>query len=307
MTQPAPGGSGFSQFQASQGSTPGGTAPTVAGAAPSAVFPTESIIDIPGNNLLADHEVPGLSTPGHQVDVPGNSRMLQMGLTNPEMQGGGPLTFRKALYRLLGNQNEDQVKALQERLIKAGYLDPTAQSFIPGQVGMDDETYSAYAAAMADSITKQENFDKLLRSRIKNPDNKTGQAYWNAYQQILSTGGTNTTATSTSVNLSDATQSRAAAQSQYESLLGRNLNDHEAAAFHSALNSYESANPNVTSQTDTHAAGSNVSTSSTTSSGGASDPEQFAEAYIMQNEPNEYAKTQGDQIYNLFASMLGGR
>lgn len=229
-------------------------------------------------------------------------------VSGPDARVGYSPSLGQALQQLL-EAKPDAVLSLQKRLIKAGYLDPNSGDFVAGQVDDSDHTYAAYAQAMNDAITKDEGFNKLLASRGNDPKNTLGQKFWAAFQAQMkdagSNGSTTSTETDTSVNYSDPTQAKAAAQTQYESLLGRNLNDQESAAFQQVLHGYEAGNPNQTTTTATSNSAANTNDVSTTSSGGTSDPEQVAQSYIMQHDAPEYAQTQGEQIYQLFANLVG--
>jgi len=261
---------------------------------------------------FADTQVPGLTPfelnhPEGQV-APGVVGAHSNVVSYADARVGHGPSLGQALQQFL-EAKPDQVLALQKRLIKAGYLDPQSSSFVAGQVDDSDTTYAAYAQAMNDAITKNEDFNKLLNSRGNDPKNTLGQKFWAAFRAQMKDAGnggaTTSTETDTSVNYSDPTQARAAAQSQYESLLGRQLNDQEAQAFQGFLHNYQSANPNVTTTTDVSNSAANTNNVSSVSSGGVSDPEQVAQAYIMQHDAPEYAQTQGEQIYQLFANLVG--
>lgn len=226
---------------------------------------------------------------------------------------GKTMTLQEAMDRLIvmGSQDQGWTQDLQARLMKAGFLNPRSTGFTPGAIASGDATYSAYLRLLATAIQSGRSVYDILKTRINSPDNTTGQQYFREFQALSGQVPTTTTNTSTSTDLTSAPDARAVAQSEYESLLGRNVTDREAAAFHAALNAYEQANPSVTTSTtttDPSNPGHTQDTSSSTNQGGVGQggAAELADSQIIQNHGKEYVQSQADQIYDLFASLIGG-
>lgn len=286
-------------------------------AAGTSQFPTGPIIPS-GFEQYAGVSVPGLGSTasfplaGRGLVTPGTVGSHSNTVSYPDARVAvdQPRTLGSELDHLLHEKDPKEILSIQRELIKAGYLNPhDSHGFIAGSVSSSDATYYAYAQAMTDAIQKGENYNKLISGLAKNPHNTLGQGYWSTFQQdqqMAKNGGASTvTSTDVSNTLTDATDARAVAQNVYQAELGRNINDHEAMAFTHALDAFEQANPNVTTSTQNYNAAGQGTGSNSQTVGGVN-PDQFAQSYLMQNEPREYSKTQGEQIYNLFANLIGG-
>lgn len=257
--------------------------------------------------------VPGLGTPP-QTGMVGVRRAGDgMAWQPPEgdISAGEPPSMSAALLKLLnqGTKNPTAVKTIQERLIKAGYLNPSDSTMSLGTVSYGDATYSAYARALEEAVITTKPLPSILAAGEKGT---TGEAYWKAYKKQFNAAGqaqpTTRTTTDTSVNLTSAPDAQATAASEYEDLIGRAPTQAESAAYYAGLNAAEQANPSTNTTTTTYGAGGNARTESSVNSGGigAGGADQIAQADIIQNHGKQYAQSQGDQIYNLFSSLISG-
>lgn len=254
------------------------------------------------NNQAA--AVPGLGTNPFEI-APPNSRALEMGIT-PEMPIPGTslsVSMTQGLQSLLTHQTPKEVKALQGLLVAAGYLNPKASSLTPGSVATGDATYEAYANVLNDAVVTGTPYLQLLQTAAKQNGATPGST------GTAATAGTPITPrseTTSHVELTSAPDAAAIAKNQFESLLGRNVTTKESQAFYGALTAYEQANPATT--TDSVGGTSTNENVSETSSGGigSGGAEELADNDILQHHGAEYAQAQGNQIYNLFSSLIGG-
>lgn len=306
MTQPAPAG---------------GTSAWAAGYAPSSPGSNVSVGTQPVAVAYVPYQfernqglnVPGLGHPA-QILEPPNSHGLEMGITpHMEIPGtGSEVTLQQGLLNLmlLGQSDQQGLSKVQQQLIKAGYLNPSDTTFIPGSVSSGDATYYAYAKLLNDAVITGKSYNKILQQRINSPKNTTGQKWWETYQEKVGLKPITKQSTTVEAQLTDAPDAKAVAQNEFQNLLGRNVNDQEAQAFQGALNAYEQAHPTVRSSSATYdpQLGGQVTNSNSTVSGGInqSGADQIAQSDILQNHGAEYAQAQGDQLYQLFSSMLAG-
>lgn len=253
-------------------------------------------------------EVPGLSTPDMGFGAPPNSRALEMGLPpGTTVPGTGTQsTLAQGLSNLLdlGNMDPNALEKVQAALTKAGYLDAKDSSFTAGHVATGDATYDAFANVLNDAIVTGESYTEILKNA-----GKAGAAAVAAAAGGSTGGGTAITPrseTTSHVELTSAPDAAAIAKNQFESLLGRNVTTKESQAFYGALTAYEQANPATT--TDSVGGTSTNENVSETSSGGigSGGAEELADNDILQHHGAEYAQAQGNQIYNLFSSLIGG-
>lgn len=204
----------------------------------------------------------------------------------------------------LSTSDPNAIKQVQESLIKAGYLSPNSQGFTPGAVSVDDPTYSAYAALLNDAVVSGTGFNKILAERTKEG---AGKGVWAQYSK-LQAGQSVTTKTSSETDLTSAPDAAAIANSESEDLLGQRVSTANAQQYQGELNAYEQANPTNETTTESQNPASGATSENTTESGGisASGAENMAQNDIIANQGKTYAQAQGAQIYNLFASLIGG-
>lgn len=215
------------------------------------------------------------------------------------------------LFTLQQTQNDQQgTMVLQQQLIRAGYLNPKDRTFNYGTMTQTDATYSALAHVFNDAAVTGTDYRDILGEKSADPNNKLGLTYWEKFQQLTGQAPINKTIHSKTTQLSTVGDAYALAKSEYESQLGRRANTAEVNALHAALNAYEQAHPAETTKDVTIDPSlgyggyqeKNVKTTGGVTSG---DQQMIADQQIAQQHGKELSQTQGTEVYNLFAKLIG--
>lgn len=129
-------------------------------------------------------------------------------------------------------------------------------------------------------------------------DFKTREENDPAMRDLMRTGKRTTTRTSTNIQKSSKLDAKAIASAAAKALLGREANDIESASLLTALNEYESANPEVTTSTQEEDMYGTVLGGSSTTTGGvtAAGREQLAKEQAQANP--EYGAYQAATYFN---------
>lgn len=192
-----------------------------------------------------------------------------------------PKTVQQLEHDLYGLPS-DQVKALQKKLLDAGYA---PQGFKASGI-IDQDTIQAYDNLLKETAAYQNEPKSELKQITPNEllDRKIAG--------IKAAGGNNSqkqTTTTTSINLTDPITAKGYLVGSMKSLLGRMPTAGEINQFVSSLNAFESANPQVTTQT-TSSSGTESdqnNTVNTFSQGGPPSGDAFAESYLLSQNPQE--------------------
>jgi hypothetical protein len=279
----APAGGGFVLGQDYTGGGPavtpvgGGSSPSLAGISQQSI--SGEYWDPSKNQYITLRRlVPGMvdGTPS-PLDY-GNAQYVQP----PQISIGDAMNN---LLAMGDNADPDAIIALQDRLIKAGYLDPSKKAFNYGSItGTKDPTYSAYYNVLEAAIRTSTDYNAILTNRInRNAGAKFEKALdtVKARQAKADAALLPHTTTSTAVNLSDPLSAQALLTKTLSNELGRNPTTDEISQFTNALTTAQTQNPTTTSAyvdpTDPAAP-----VKSSTSTGGF-DPNQFTENYVTQN------------------------
>lgn len=257
-----------------------------------------------------DQAVPGLTVPTTSYDA------MDLGGAQGHAPADKPVSMVDALQHLLelGQTDANGTQALQEDLIRAGYLNPSTRygQFTPGSVGSGDSTYNAYAKLLNDAVVTGNSIYDILNHRISDPKNTTGQKNFAVYQSLTGQKPIEKTVNSTVTSLSTVGDAYKAAQDTYEQLLGRDPNKKEVAALHAALNAYEQAHPQHVSKDVTYDPSMGVGgyqEKNVTSSGGVSagDTSMVAQHQVASQDSAELGQVQTDRLVQVFESMLGNK
>lgn len=204
----------------------------------------------------------------------------------------------------------DKVIDMQQKLIRAGLLNPRSQGFISGDVYAGDATWGAMENVLDKAIQTKSDWRELLSAKEKA---FKGKAAWNYYLRKfgddgLSGGGeggpTTTTNTSVSTRTSTTLDAQQVLMGSLQRNLGRDPSNAEIKAFHEALVAYEKANPQRTTTTTT--ADEFGSSSSTSSTSGGANPEMFAQNYEREHMLDDETVHTTQQLMGVFEKMLGG-
>lgn len=201
---------------------------------------------------------------------------------------GTGVTLATAMNRLIAiGQEADpaDIQALQEKLVKAGYLDPTKQGFNLGAIsGTRDPTYTAYYQLLTGAIRTGTNWQSILDDRANRDAGKKYEDALNAQKARQAKSDAALlphTTTTTTTNLSDPLTAQGLLTKYLTNDLGRAPTTEELGTFTGALTTAQQQAPTTTNAfvdpTDPSAP-----LKSSTSTGGF-DPNQFTENYINQN------------------------
>ena len=130
-------------------------------------------------------------------------------------------------------------------------------------------------------------------------------------ERLKYVGATTKTTKSTQLDLSSPEQVQAIAQSALQQALGRNPNAKELAQFKSTIAGYEKAHPQVTTTTqqltpDLATGQVDVSSQSSTTTGGVTDAERQALVTEAAQKTPEYGKYQAANYFQMLLGMVGG-
>lgn len=193
------------------------------------------------------------------------------------------------IFRQLANDPQATTR-LQNQLTRAGYFTGTASGLL------DQDTTDAYFMLLADVYTANQAGTVI-----------TPEAYLQKKMQEAEESGLDPTGagtfTSTSVDLSAGQDAHAAAESAFQSLLGRNPRKKDVAALRGALNAYERAHATTTTRV-VDAKGN--STSTTSGGAGTGYDGTMAEKYVTDNHGGEAAGMQITRLADVFSQMLAG-
>lgn len=139
----------------------------------------------------------------------------------------------------------DQVRALQQRLIAAGFTDIEVNGHAdPATIKAYDEITMQVAQEQQADPNSKSTFDSVLKDVTDayqaDPNNKKKSAY---------NGPVTTTETDKKTSLDDPQDARAIIATAIETNLGRKATDKDIAAFTSALQQYQQMHPAVTTST----------------------------------------------------------
>lgn len=222
-------------------------------------------------------------------------------------------TIQQMLDNLLSlsQTNPSAAAKLQDSLILGGYLDPYkggAGGYTPGGVVIPgDATWDAFAHLLVDSVRQGQSYSDILNTNIANG---AGEKKFDI------------TRTSSRVDLTNPQTAKLALAQVLQQELGRQPTNAEIAQYAGQLTADETANPAVTSTNydvrdalNSTGGGNAISSidyggnpgkhTKITSSGGV-DPTAEAQNFVMSGHGQELAQAQGDSVYQLFLSMLGG-
>lgn len=212
---------------------------------------------------------------------------------------------------LMASVNDpDSVIQLQQKLIKAGLLNPRSQAFLSGDVYEGDATWSAMGLLIDKSVQTKTDWTKLLDDQV---DKFRGKGAWDYYLKKFGQDGLNAvddtgvdrTDVSRQTQLSTKMDAQGLLTQALQQNLGRDPSAQEVQAFFQALQAYQKTSAQVTT---THSEGdteTGVNTTSTTT--GGANPQVFAENYSMRTEnQNEVASLRGRQYVDVFERMMRG-
>lgn len=287
-----------------------------------AIFPTS----VPSDErqyfttpVQSDTSGPSLSQLFQDSSMQGNlgsiiSEVAPNGATMQQAIGG--------LYNLAENNPQD-LMALQQVLIKAGFLDPQKATgttgFTYGGIGKGDVTVQALTAAITSSIQGKETLNQLLAQRLQDPHNTEGQKYWSLFQTIQ--GNTPITTHGQNLNISSpaalADQVRTAAHgagepggSTLSGMAGQDPNAQQTQQFVAAAQQFQRENPaQVTTQYELGPTGTMryPMEKGQTVVGGADQAamDQFTHNWLVQNMGSQVAATGAANLLSAFNQLLG--
>lgn len=217
--------------------------------------------------------------------------------TGPPMEAGNNLSTNlgQAMNKLLefGSQADPTaIQTLQQRLVSAGFLDPTKKGFNLGAIsGTSDPTYSAWYQVLQTAIRTGTDYNAILNARIARD---AGKKYEDALklqqeklarqQQLAADALVPHTVNRTATSISDPLTAQSLLTNMLTNELGRNPTPAEISQFTTALQSAQAQNPTVTTGVTDPLSPYQDKTSTQT---GGFDPSQFAQNYVDQNFAGE--------------------
>lgn len=214
-------------------------------------------------------------------------------------------------FMIASVNNPDATIELQKTMIQAGILSPKARSFVPGDIQYNDATFYALSGLLDKSFTTGIDYHTILdRAVAKGEGAKNFEYYvrkFGADGSGPADGGLKQIHSSTTT-VSTPLDAQGMLRQKFQQFEGRDPSTGELAAFTSALQAAQRANPTVTDGTYDPALGYRGDRQSTTTGGlsaGAAD--SMAETYATTGANQQDANTHSIHSYaNVLEQALKG-